>query len=342
MAALSPLLRPLCRDWKRPNVIISLLLLLLLGLFLHALGANNLAVAPLLGAARLSPGPAASRFFPGPAAFLDPSRYFTANPFLRSWGASAFAGAARALVEYRAAGVRARLERLHGVFGHAAFDGAPATQPCELQRYGFGGIHPVWGDAADGGKHLCDLPALAALRGEPCVVYSLGSNGQFDFEESMVQHTPCEVHTFDCTLDGVQFVVPAHPRIHFHPLCAGEGGGNPRYMSIASLAARLNHTRVHLLKMDIEGFEFRVVESLYGDALRGAVGAAQMLPLQISLEVHAISGLLDSHMHPPGLSAAEMDALWVPLTELGYAVVSREDNKLCKHCAEFTVVRAFL
>ena len=282
-----------------------------------------------------------SRVAPGPSAFQDPSRFFVRNPFLRGWDSRTFASACQSLVDYRASGVRARLERLHGVRGHALFDGAPATQPCALQRYGLTGPHPVWGDAADGGKFLCDLPALAAL-GEPCVVYSLGSNGQFDFEEAMVKHTPCEVHTFDCTLGNVELSVPTHPRIHFHALCAGEGGGDPRYLPLAALAALFNHSRVHLLKMDIEGFEFRVVESMFADVLRGAANAALLLPLQISLEVHAISGPLGDFMAPPGLSAAEMDALWGPLTDLGYAVVSREDNKLCKHCSEFTVVRAFL
>ena len=31
------------------------------------------------------------------------------------------------------------------------------------------------------------------------VIYSLGSNDQFDFVDSMIAATKCEIHTFDCT-----------------------------------------------------------------------------------------------------------------------------------------------
>jgi len=32
------------------------------------------------------------------------------------------------------------------------------------------------------------------------VVYSIGSMGNFKFEEDLVARTPCMVHTFDCTM----------------------------------------------------------------------------------------------------------------------------------------------
>lgn len=273
-----------------------------------------------------------------PAAYLDPARYFSSNAFLRAWKPDDFGAAARSLVDFRGGAVRHRQEALRSARGHAAFDGAPSTQPCALQRYGETS-HPLWG--LDGGKWLCDLPALAGDEG--CVVYSLGSNGQFEFELEMVARTPCTVHTFDCTLDAATLVLPSSPRIHFHALCAGEGSAeDPRYQSLAALAAGLGHSRVDLLKMDIEGFEYRVVESLYKDVLRGAPGAEQLMPLQISLEVHTQTHFsVLPWARAPGLSAAELDALWVPLTDLGYVVVSREDNRLCEQCSEFTAVRAF-
>ena len=33
----------------------------------------------------------------------------------------------------------------------------------------------------------------------PCVVYSIGGNNQWQFEQGILDHTPCDVHTFDCT-----------------------------------------------------------------------------------------------------------------------------------------------
>lgn len=50
------------------------------------------------------------------------------------------------------------------------------------------------GSAADGGKIICDVGRLAP----PCVVYSLGSQGDYSFEREMLALTQCEVHTFDC------------------------------------------------------------------------------------------------------------------------------------------------
>jgi len=33
-----------------------------------------------------------------------------------------------------------------------------------------------------------------------CVVYSIGSNNQWDFEEAIFRSTKCMIETFDCTL----------------------------------------------------------------------------------------------------------------------------------------------
>ena len=67
------------------------------------------------------------------------------------------------------------------------FVSCPPGQP--LRRYGNGG---------DGGKVLCDLAALRP----PCLIYSLGSNGDYSFEQDMLRRTRCHVHTFDCTYAG--------------------------------------------------------------------------------------------------------------------------------------------
>lgn len=50
------------------------------------------------------------------------------------------------------------------------------------------------GSNADGGKILCDVSRLET----PCVIYSLGSQGDYSFEREMLNLTRCDVHTFDC------------------------------------------------------------------------------------------------------------------------------------------------
>jgi hypothetical protein len=83
---------------------------------------------------------------------------------------------------------------------------------------------------------------------------SLGSNNQFDFEESMrATFGPlCTIHTFDPTV--------AHPHpppyVTYHDLgIAQHTGGKlrplPELMEVAK--AGLNDPRVEILKIDVEG-----------------------------------------------------------------------------------------
>lgn len=205
---------------------------------------------------------------------------------------------------------------------------APQTQACEPQlRYP---------PEHDGGKVLCALAELHA----PCVIYSLGSNLNFDFELSMLNNTPCEIFTFDCTVN-VAALPQLSPRIHFHAICLGEDDAAAKSKSLASLMYQFGHKELALLKMDIEGYEYSVVETIYRLAL--TPGAKAILPAQISFEQHSNTGMsaLSKAWGKAGLTAGDMALLWVQLTDLGYIVVSREDNPLCGSCVEFTIVRAF-
>ena len=54
------------------------------------------------------------------------------------------------------------------------------------------------GNMGDGHKWVCDPHRIASQK--DCLVYSIGSNGQFDFEEGIQQRLPfCEIHIFDFT-----------------------------------------------------------------------------------------------------------------------------------------------
>jgi hypothetical protein len=70
--------------------------------------------------------------------------------------------------------------------------------------------------------------------------------GDFAFEQAMLDSTPCEVHTFDCTYNGSSI----HPgRHHYHKWCLGDGTG--QYRTWANITQSLGHQQVDLLKMDI-------------------------------------------------------------------------------------------
>lgn len=210
-----------------------------------------------------------------------------------------------------------------------------------------------YGGRADGGKWLCSMAELRA----PCTIYSLGSWGDIDFEEAISSNTPCETFTFDCTVPPERMPKALPPRTFFEPVCIGEDKADGSFQSLTTIAKRLGHSKVHLLKMDIEGYEYRVLEGLLADTMgEGSEGQGlDYLPLQISFELHTRSamlqaaGLNDPPGDPPpegwynsgGLSAGDMQVFWTQLTDLGYVVAAREDNAGFQGGAEFTVVRAF-
>lgn len=195
-----------------------------------------------------------------------------------------------------------------------------AVRACpELAR--FGGQSAEDGFAVDGGKLLCGLSSLP----HNCVIYSLGSYNDFSFEEAMLSATPCAIHTFDCTVDGS--TKPADSRIVFHRQCLGDSGA-PGFFSLPQLAAQNGHTRIDLLKMDIEGGEYGVFASLLAAA---SDGNSDLLPAQISFELHAAAGA--------AVGKAASASLWSTVWALGYAIVSRENNIYCPTCVEFTLLR---
>ena len=50
----------------------------------------------------------------------------------------------------------------------------------------------------DGSKVMCSASGLEP----PCIIYSLGSRNEYDFEQDMLERTSCHVHSFDCTVEG--------------------------------------------------------------------------------------------------------------------------------------------
>ena len=120
------------------------------------------------------------------------------------------------------------------------------------ERLGFGG---------DGGKWVCH-PRVFLANVERCVIYSLGSSGDFSFEFQVSQIAPgCEIHTFDPMELAHAPSLP--PNIHFHKYAIvpqreidemdtqKEG-----IMSLQQAMKRLGHKQLTVLKMDIEGGEF--------------------------------------------------------------------------------------
>ena len=199
---------------------------------------------------------------------------------------------------------------------HHFYDIFSLTYQCPLpvKRYPEG--------TADGGKWTCNLENMAP----GSLVYSIGSEGDYAFETEM-QNFGFEVHTFDCTGD---YGSNAPQGVRFHKWCA-DGHDHAPFYKLKTLMDRLGHHRIDLLKMDIEGSEFATLPML-------AELPAHRRPKQIAVEIHAFG---TGHRWAGKRSVPTLKktlALMLQMHELGYRLVTREDNYLAPCCSEFLYV----
>lgn len=166
------------------------------------------------------------------------------------------------------------------------------------------------------------------------VVYSLGVGDDVDFDLGLIRRSGATVYAFDPTPGcGEALAARALPcRFHFHPwgaagrdgtltlfprmrrngslsdgmytLIPDQGSENraidvPAY-TVSSLTRLLGHRCIDLLKIDIEGAEYAVIDSLLMSALR---------PRQILVEFH--------HRHD-GISKESTSAAVADLASAGY------------------------
>ena len=208
----------------------------------------------------------------------------------------------------------------------------------------------------DTSKIVCGLEQLATAATEQqpssCVVYSIGGNNHWEFELDILAKTPCQVHTFDCTGSITRFEKPQNERLYFHHVCLGtihedapqNCSGNKKCgetWTLLEIQQKLGHDRIDLFKIDIEGYEWNLLESWpeLSDAHSDMV-----LPFQILVEVHYQTQFAD--LRHPGTQnnqdwrfPRDMVHLQAHLLRMGYVTVERDDNRRCAHCTELTLVQ---
>lgn len=147
--------------------------------------------------------------------------------------------------------------------------------------------------------------------GRDSVVYSLGIGKDTDFDQALMRRFGLRVHAFDPTPSTAEWLLehPQGPGFHFHPWAVTAADGTltlyPRMrkdgrkssvmytmvadgaaqadaievpaFSLGSIASRLGHGRLDLLKMDIEGAEYDVLDTLADLAVK---------PRQLLVEFH--------------------------------------------------------
>ena len=118
------------------------------------------------------------------------------------------------------------------------------------------------GKVGDGGKWICDPHRIAKQK--ECLVYSVGSNNDFSFEEAVLRDIGphCEIHTFDFG-DYAAGAERVGTRLHdgvnktavaYHQVGVGLDDP-PRFKSLKTIVEELGHVNrtVDIFKIDCEG-----------------------------------------------------------------------------------------
>jgi len=167
----------------------------------------------------------------------------------------------------------------------------------------------------DGGKMVCPLN----LNNEDCLVYSVGSAGNFKFENELLKWNPgCEIHTFDPDPKYAN-TVSDNPNIIYHAIgFAGEDNG--KFQKLFTVMKNLGHEgrKIDIFKIDCEGCEWEIISEFTDPNIELS---------QILVEAHGIM------YHEDWLEA---------LLNHGYVMFSKELNSFgCGEgrCIEFSFLK---
>jgi len=193
----------------------------------------------------------------------------------------------------------------------------------------------------DGPKWTCDPWRLRQW--PDCLIYSIGSNGEYGWENGMLREAPnCEIHVFDPT--DYADKAPKNANVHFHQWGLGSSYDseyqvknsakqlleNVPLKTFQETLAILGHEnrRIDIFKIDCEGCEW----ASYKDWVKHDIH-------QVLVEAHGIPDPKKAnewHHKPMGPSG-----MFVALRDEGFALYSKEYNPLGQYicCVELSYIK---
>lgn len=221
-------------------------------------------------------------------------------------------------------------------------------EPATRERFaaGIGPVGPECSKRVELGKEktLCIPSKLQQgqqkqnnlLQKEECNIFSIGGNDQWDFEVQVLRKIPGFVtHTFDCTLkDDTPRRKPQSKKVKFYPHCIGSNDTKAPYLPYEQLVeATQTKSPPSLLKMDVEGFEYDVFDSILSSD-------PSLWPEQIMMEIHWSSRMVDLPWMPRTRTAAEISMFLGRLfNQGGYIMTHTFVNGGCYPCMEVLLAR---
>ena len=197
------------------------------------------------------------------------------------------------------------------------------------------------------GYEIVDPRYLSSKSNGSCLVYALGIADTSALERAMAQH--CDVLAFDCTVPPSADAVRDAPFI-FHQICIGEPASqrpedtfygwkassspSDRFRRLDDIMAEFGHTHLDILKFDIEGGEWALLEQhiLLSRGFR---------PTQLVFELHtegANPNFVERRLSQ-FKNARRVNLLFAQLHALGYRLVTQQPGSDVA-CKQFTLVYA--
>jgi len=174
------------------------------------------------------------------------------------------------------------------------------------------------------------------------IIYSLGVGDDIDFDLAIIENFGAGVHAFDPTPSSIEMLSKADlpNKFHFHPWAITAKNGTLKFyprvkkdgsrssvmftivvqgnsvenaievpaFCLSSVANKLGHTRIDLLKMDIEGAEYEVLEGLLDSPIK---------PTQL---------LVEFHHRFPGIGVRKTADIIKKLQQVGYKIFAISEN----------------
>lgn len=165
------------------------------------------------------------------------------------------------------------------------------------------------GNHGEGGKWMCNIDALRDKK--DCLIYSIGSNNDFSWEEGVKARAPnCVIHVFDHTVANASNK-PHNVFFHRWGLSEVDSNRNPNLKSLSEISQALGHKdkRVDVFKIDCEGCEWRTYKTWFISGL---------LIEEILVETH-----YGSESPKPNSYAKQF---FTHLHESGYRIFHKEPN----------------
>jgi hypothetical protein len=179
----------------------------------------------------------------------------------------------------------------------------------------------------DGGKWICDPYRLK--QAESCLIYSLGSNGEFSFENETNRYLPnCDIHTFDMKNFNCSDICT------FHQVKIGDGLNGTK--TLRMIMSDLNHTGRYLeiLKIDVEGSEYEFFDDLFNKTDQLSDNIRQIL-----VEIH-LSKIIRKINNDTVYDFYKIHRLFQLFHDQHFVIFHKEVNLYNPHNAfEFSLVR---